>query len=258
MFAGAAGSLVDGIAERRKAHNREACEATMGAQTYQAWAHERAAPQFTDWLRERSRPAWDDAVGHRFVRELASGTLPDAVMARYLVQDYAFLDGFVRLVGSAIAKAPSLPDRIPLAQFLGMVTSEENTYFQRSFNALGVADADRSGPSLRAPTRGFHQVVAEAVAAEGYAETLAPLVVFEWLYLDWASAVADSRPEKPFLREWIHLHANAEFAAFVEWLRGQLDRDGAGLAPARQAAVAALFQRTVDLEKAFFEEAYIP
>ena len=46
-------------------------------------------------------------------------------MRQYLVQDYSFLDSFVRLVASAIVKAPSLDDRIPLGRFLGAVSSDE-------------------------------------------------------------------------------------------------------------------------------------
>jgi thiaminase/transcriptional activator TenA len=29
-------------------------------------------------------------VGHRFVKELFAGAVPDAVMARYLIQDHRF------------------------------------------------------------------------------------------------------------------------------------------------------------------------
>ena len=35
-----------------------------------------------------SRTAWSDAVRHRFVNELFAGGVPDAVMARYLIQDH--------------------------------------------------------------------------------------------------------------------------------------------------------------------------
>lgn len=229
----------------------------MPDQSFEDWAAGRPDPRFTDWLRERAQPLWTQAVTHRFVRDLAEGTLPEAVMARYLVQDYAFLDQFVRLLGSAIAKAPGLAERLPLSRFLAVVTSDENTYFHRAFDALGVTEAERTKPDLREPTRGFHAVMAEAVAAKTYAETLVPLVVFEWLYLDWATSVADRRPGKFYLREWIDLHANPDFAAFVAWLRGQLDSAGPALLPRKQQAAAAVFRRTVDLEKAFFDDAFV-
>jgi thiaminase/transcriptional activator TenA len=177
-------------------------------------------------------------------------------MRQYLVQDYAFLDSFVRLTASAIVKAPSLADRVPLGRFLGAVTDEENTYFQRAFDALDVPAEDRARPVLRGPTQAFHKLMADAIAGTGYLETLTPLVVFEWLYNTWATAVADRRPERFYHREWIALHANPVFDSFVAWLRAQMDRDGPTLAPERQDRVVAVFRRTVALEKAFFDDAY--
>ena len=42
-------------------------------------------------LRAASEPSWSHAVGHHFVKELF-GAVPDAVMARYLVQEPPLLD----------------------------------------------------------------------------------------------------------------------------------------------------------------------
>ena len=228
----------------------------MSPSSYEAWAAGRADARFTEWLRQQAEPTWSEATGHRFTRELADGSLADAVMRRYLVQDYAFLDYFIRLVASAIVKAPSLADRIPLGRFLGAVTGEENTYFHRAFDALSVPEAGRTQPILRPTTRAFHAVMADAINAGGYQETLAPLLVFEWLYNAWATAIADRQPESFVHKAWITIHANPQFDAFVAWLRGQLNRDGPRLPPDRQEHIAEVFCRTVQLEKAFFDDAY--
>jgi hypothetical protein len=53
--------------------------------------------RFTEILRAASEPAWSDAVRHRFVNELFAGGVPDAVMARYLIQDHRFLGRQVRV-----------------------------------------------------------------------------------------------------------------------------------------------------------------
>lgn len=42
----------------------------------------------------------------------------------------------------------------------------------------------------------------------------------------------------------------------MTWLRGELDAVGPDLSPRRQRRVARLFERTVDLEAAFFDAAY--
>jgi len=56
--------------------------------------------RFTETLRAASEPGWSDAVGHRFVKELFAGAVPDAVMARYLIQDHRFAYGFLAAAAS--------------------------------------------------------------------------------------------------------------------------------------------------------------
>jgi thiaminase/transcriptional activator TenA len=67
-------------------------------------------------------------VGHRFVNELFAGAVPDAVMARYLIQDHRLLDSFLTLLGAALASADTFEARLRFGRFIGMVSGEENTY----------------------------------------------------------------------------------------------------------------------------------
>ena len=210
----------------------------------------------TDHLKSLAAEDWTAATQHAFCTELAGGTLPEAKMRWYLVQDYMFVDGFVRLLASAIAKAPSLADAVPKAQFLGLVTSEENTYFLRAFEALGTSDAERQSPPAPA-TRAFQDLMAEAAASGSYAKMLAVLVVAEWSYLSWATPVNPPKEGLPFwFAEWITLHAGPGFEGVVEHLRSQLDAVWPSLDPAEQAEVETLFTRAVALERAFFDAAY--
>ena len=226
------------------------------AADFAAWRGDHPDGRFTDWLRERNEPVWSQVVGHRFTRELADDRLDDAVFRRYLVQDYSFLDRFVSLLGFTIGRAPDLAERLRLSHFLAAVTSEENSYFQRSFDALRVSEKDRTDPRLKPPTRGFHDIMKEASEEGGYEEALAVLVVAEWVYMTWAMAVRDRSPSSFYFAEWIDLHANDEFRDFVEWLRGQLDRQGPALSEKRREAIVQLFCRAVRLEKEFFDAAY--
>ena len=70
--------------------------------------------RFTETLRAASEPSWSDAVGHRFVKELFAGSVPDAVMARYLIQDHRFLDSFLTLLGAALALSRYVRDQAAL------------------------------------------------------------------------------------------------------------------------------------------------
>lgn len=226
--------------------------------TYEAYASGTTEPRFTDWLRKRSEPAWTAATTHRFTQQLGAGTLDEAVMSQYLIQDYAFVDTLVGVFGHAVGDAPSMADKRRLIEFLDVVTDEENDYFERSFDALGVPVDERTDPERTETTEAMIDLLMAAANTGGYAETLAVLVPAEWVYLTWASAAADTddRPEAFYFDEWIELHANPGFVSFVNWLRDQLDAVGPTLSARQQARVARLFERTVELEVAFFESAY--
>ena len=211
--------------------------------------------RFSKWLRERSEPAWTDATDHRFVRELGADTIDDGVFRRYLVQDYAFLDAGVSVMGYAVGQAPDMDAKSRLVDFLGTMTDDEDDYFERSFDALGVESEDRTDPTLASTTREFIDAMHRAALAGGYEETLAVLVPAEWVYLVWAQSI-DSGPERGYLDEWIGLHDNPGFEEYVGWLRDELDRYGPDLSPRRQRRVERLFTRTVKLEVAFFDVAY--
>jgi thiaminase/transcriptional activator TenA len=211
-----------------------------------------AGQGFSERLRAAHDADWQAATRHRFVAELAAGRVDPAVMRRYLVQDYQFIDRFVALLGAAIASADSFASRLRLSRFLAMITADENTYFLRSFDALGVPEAERVAPVLTETTRAFQAVMREAAESRSYAQALAVLVVAEWLYLSWAERLEGPLPADFVHAEWITLHANPYFSDFVAWLRGELDRVG----PAEAEACGALFGRAVALERRFFDDLY--
>ncbi len=160
--------------------------------TYEEYAAQstRSDPRFTDWLRERSEPTWTDATEHPFTRELGAGTLSEDAYAEYLVQDYAFVDDLVGTFGYAVGQAPDMASKRPLVEFLDTITDEENDYFERSFDALEVPESRRRDPKLAEPTAAFVDLLGRAAGEGGYAETLAVLVPAEWIYEEWATAVA--------------------------------------------------------------------
>lgn len=214
--------------------------------------------RFTEWLRSGTGDRWTAATEHRFTEELAAGTLETAVLERYLLQDYVFLREATGLVASAAAEAPDVESRGEIAEFLATLCSDENDYFRRAFDALGVPESEFEAPDLTPTTEAFLDLVHRAAGEVGYAESLAVFVPAEWVYLEWGRRAAErAAADLPFThREWIDLHADESFVGFVTWLRGELDAVGPELSLRRQRRVARLFERTVDLEVAFFDAAY--
>ena len=211
---------------------------------------------FSDLLVAANQAAWDAAVGHRFTVELGEDVLPDEVYRRYLIQDYAFIETLVAMVGYAVAKAPGMAAKSRLSAFLAAVTSDENTYFQRSFDALGVSETERTRPALAQVSKDLLAAMGDAGETGGYEDIIATLLPAEWIYLSWARTQAAKPVKRFYLKEWIDLHANPDFEDFVMWLKGELDATGPRLSPERQGDVAARFGRMVALEVAFFDAAY--
>ncbi|WP_338602232.1 TenA family protein [Saccharopolyspora sp. SCSIO 74807] len=215
---------------------------------------------FTDWLRARSEPDWTAVITHPFTDALFDGSLPDPAMRSYLVQDYQFVDDFLALLGAALAKADRYTSRLAIAGSIGVVTSEENTYFERSFDALGVSAADREQPVLDEATKEFRALMTDTNARGDYAEVLTVLAVAEWSYLAWAQRAPEAEPAGGtdpagnFVQaEWVSLHNNDGFAEWVRWLRAELDRVGAELDERDQARCLRLFQRATRCERDFFD-----
>ena len=133
-----------------------------------------------------------------------------------------------------------------------MVSGEENTYFLRAFDALGVTDEQRATTPDTMPTAGFQAIMREAAETRTYAAALAVLNVAEWLYLDWASRAPQPLPDNFVHAEWVTLHDNPDFRDFVAFLRAELDRVG----PEQAELSRDFFGRAVDLELAFFDAVY--
>src|SRR5215813_4055683 len=85
--------------------------------------------RFTETLRAASDLGWSHSVQPRFVYELFAGAVPDAVMARYLIQDHRFLGSFLVLLGATLASADTFAARLRFGGFIGMMSAEENTIF---------------------------------------------------------------------------------------------------------------------------------
>ncbi|MGI9353014.1 MAG: TenA family protein [Rhizobiaceae bacterium] len=209
----------------------------------------KASNQLKDMVSED----WLAATRHPFTNALADGSLDIEKMQGYLQQDYLFIDGFVRLLASAIAHAPHLADSVPAAQFLAVITGPENTYFLRSFEAL---DCQPDAVPQR-ETLAFQNLMHQARKSGKYEQMLAVLCVAEWVYLEWATPFSDRADDLPFwFGEWVTLHCGEGFEDVVAYLRGQLDQVCETLDAKAWSDVVSLFSEAVRLERAFFDAAW--
>ena len=141
---------------------------------------------------------------------------------------------------AAAPTADTFEARLRFGRFIGMMSAEENTYFLRAFESLGVTETRRAADPDTPPTIGFKAIMREAAETRTYAAALSVLVVAEWLYLDWASRAPQPLPNNFVHAEWITLHDNSNFRGFVDFLRTELDRVGRAHADRAETSFLAL------------------
>jgi thiaminase (transcriptional activator TenA) len=213
--------------------------------------------RFTDQLKAAAGDQWSRVIEHKFTKELAAGTIDRQVLKKYLIQDHRFLDAFVVLLASVIANARTLSDRIPGCQFLAMITGKENTYFERSFEKLGVTQEERGNISDAACTTGFCDLMRTVAGQGSLGEMLSVLVVCEWTYLSWGQLVSKYIIREDFCTyEWVDLHSGPDFEAVVAYLRELLDKEGTLINDADKETCKQRFLQAIQLEEDFFNFAY--
>ena len=204
----------------------------------------------TETLRSEIQDLWTHATTHDFTNALADGTLDHEKLRGYLQQDYLFIEEFVRLLAAMISHTPKLADGLPGAQFLGLISGPENTYFVRSFEAMDIPSDAPPAPE----TRAFQNLMREARESGRLEFMLAVLVVAEWIYLEWATPFEDRVDGLPFyLGEWITLHSGPGFSGVVANFRGRLDAVWQELSASAQDETRDIFRRAVQLEADFFD-----
>lgn len=199
---------------------------------------------------------WNQAVNHRFVRELFAGKISDEVLGRYLVQDYQSFEAFLSMLGACVAHASSLSAKLRFSRQLGFLESDEDNYFVVAFEELQIAEKEYLEPELTSTTRRFRDLMYSAVDSADYVHLLIMLVIAEGLYLEWGER--KDLPISNSLRKihlgWIELHRGSDFKEWVEFLSSELEQEleRHGSEPAHEER----WRQAVHHELMFFEEPY--
>ena len=197
-------------------------------------------------LIERHDRSWREAIRHRCLDGVRTGTPPAGAFETWLVQDYLFvLDGLAfqsRLV-------PRAPRRDQALIIGGLAALEaELGWFEERAKERGLAlDAPRH------PTNAAYGEFLTNLEREPYAANITALWALEIAYLEaWRNAAPGHPDYRPFVEHW----TTQEFAGYVSGLE---QAAAAALDEAsgeeRQRAEAA-FLEVARLERDFWEMAF--
>jgi len=95
-------------------------------------------------LRRECGPAWDAYVGHRFVRDLAAGTLEKPEFLAWMVQDYLYLVQYTRAYALLVYKSGTIAGMRSAAAIVHGLLTEEMSLHRQLLAAEGIDEAQIS------------------------------------------------------------------------------------------------------------------
>lgn len=186
---------------------------------------------------------------HPFVRGIGDGSLPPSFFARWVVQDWLYLQTYLEVLSALARQAPDAEARARWEALVAL-TRDEELALHRAFAArFGLSEADLDGATPWPATVAYTRFLAEAAATD-YATGVAALLPCGVGYVELARALSRGEPPNdPRYADWIRTYADPSFAEAVAWMEAELKRTGVPAAVLRPTWVAG-----ADHELAFWDQ----
>lgn len=204
-------------------------------------------------LRERGAAAWSAAVNHPMVTEIGAGSLPYGTFRCYFEQNVLYLGDYARAIALIIARAPDRAAVTVLTRFLTQIVEVELPANHSFLTRLGGPEL----PTVMAPTTyAYTRHLLDAAGRHDPATGLAAVLPCQWSYGEIAVRLAGALPADPYYAEWISMFSGGDYGALVDQTTGLLDRYSEVDDAARVAALSAVFDRSTQYERDFWDMAY--
>ena len=210
-----------------------------------------------DRLKESCAKDWRSYTEHEFVRQLGTGTLPEAAFRYYLIQDYLFLIQFARAYALAVYKSETLGDMRQAAGGMSAILDIEMGLHVEFCRGWGLSEERMTAAAEDAACMAYTRYVLERGMAGDLLDlhaALSPCIVG---YAEIGSALAasagDALRDNPYAA-WIEMYAGNEYQEVAEAEKAFLDdlmsrRGGDG----RFDSLADTFRKATRLEADFWQ-----
>lgn len=98
--------------------------------------------KLSDRMKDASKDIWEKYTEHPFVVEMAKGTLPREKYNYYMLQDYAYLFEYVKVLARAVINAESFEEAEYLAKHMKQTSEETLRVHVPLLKELGITDRE--------------------------------------------------------------------------------------------------------------------
>ncbi|MEI6892551.1 MAG: thiaminase II [Pontiella sp.] len=202
---------------------------------------------------------WDAYTQHRFIKQLALGTLNEQAFLHYLKQDFLFLKQYARAYALAIYKARTLAEmRMALPGVQALLSSEIAHHVDYCKN-WGLREADMEAEQEAFGTVAYTRYVLDAGMMGDLADLYVALAPCALGYAEIGrNLLGDSQTlfdTNPY-RSWIELYSGDEFQSCARQSAQQLDEllEEISIDSKRGQHVCKVFKTATRMEIAFWQQ----
>ena len=204
-------------------------------------------------LKGDNKLIWDSYTSHKFVKQIANGTLKESSFKYYLSQDYLFLIHFARAYALAAYKSDNLADIRQAANGLNAIIYTEMDLHIKFCSDWDLSESNMEALPEAAETMAYTRYVLEKGSSGDLLDlhvALAPCIIG---YAEIGNLFKDQIRSNPF-GAWIEMYASDEYQAIASAEIDQLEtlmgsRGGEG----RFKSLTKIFNQATELETAFWQ-----
>jgi thiaminase/transcriptional activator TenA len=213
---------------------------------------------FTDDIELKARPIRRAILEHPFIVGVGDGTLDVARFKYYVLQDYAYLIEYSRVLAMAAARAHDLAIMGWFARLLDETLNVEMDLHRNYCAEFGITTGELEATTPAPTTVAYTSYLLNVAHQGSFPELVASLVPCQWGYWEIGDHLArNGEPaDAPLYSQWIQMYTSPEFAELAGAIRSLVDRlaDRAGVD--EREAMSRAYLTSLRYEYLFWEMAY--
>ena len=213
---------------------------------------------FADDIERQSISIRQAILAHPFVTGVGDGSLDVEKFKYYVVQDYAYLIEYSRVLALASARAPDLET---MGWFAGLLDETLNTEMElhRTYCAeFGISRRQLEDTQPAPATIGYTSFLLKVAHHGSFGELVAALLPCQLGYWEIGDhLIRRGKPREARLySQWIQMYTSAEFTALAQHIRALADRLGNQAGPVERTAMTEAYLTSLRFEHMFWDMSY--
>ena len=160
---------------------------------------------YLDRLIHSNEDEWGEMMNHKFVKEIANGSLKKKYFKNYLKIEHTFVLDAIDHMTMAMFYANKIESKIIINKIINGLLNEQNNYFIET----NVSKNDLSKIPEQA---NYFRNYMKNCAKKGYEEIIVSFLAAESMYNNWCSNELDeTNGNSNSYSKWIKIHTSEEF-----------------------------------------------